>query len=69
MGMCWTKKSMFQRIECEYKQGKAYRYFTDAFISEVYYNNISDEPKYCYLKTKYLPSQRVLSNRMMYGFL
>ena len=42
---------MFQRIECEYKQGKAYRYFTDAFISEVYYNNISDEPKYCYLKT------------------
>ena len=38
---------------------KAHRYFTDNFISEVYYNNISDESKYCYLKTKCLPSQRV----------
>ena len=55
------KKSIVQRIECEYKQGKAYRYFTDNFISEVYYNNISDESEYCYLKTKCLPSQRVLS--------
>ena len=55
------KKSIVQRIECEYKQGKAYRYFTDNFISEVYYNNISDELKYCYLKTKCLPSQRVSS--------
>ena len=36
-------------------------YFTDNFISEVYYNNISDESGYCYLKTKCLPSQRVLS--------
>ena len=55
------KKNIVQRIECEYKQGKAYRYFTDSFISEVFYNNISDESKYCYLKTKCLPSQRVSS--------
>ena len=55
------KKNIVQRIECEYKQGKAYRYFTDNFISEVFYNNISDESKYCYLKTKCLPSQRVSS--------
>ena len=53
------KKSIVQRIECEYKPGKAYRYFTDNFISEVYYNNIGDESKYCYLKTKCLPSQWV----------
>ena len=58
---CVGKKSIVQRIECEYKQGKAYRYFTDNFISEVYYNNISDESKYCYLKTKCLSSQRVSS--------
>ena len=56
------KKSIVQRTECEYKQRKAYIYFTQNFISEVYYNNISDESKYFYLKTKGLPSQRVLSN-------
>ena len=59
--MCWTKENIVQRIECEYKQGKGYRYFTDNFICEVFYNNISDESKYCYLKTKCLPSQRVSS--------
>ena len=55
------KKNIVQRTECKYKQGKAYRYFTDNFISEVFYNNISDESKYCYLKIKCLPSQRVSS--------
>ena len=55
------KKSIIQRTECAYQQGKAYRYFTDNFISEAYYNNISDESKYYYLKTKWLPSQRVSS--------
>ena len=55
------KKSIVQGIECEYKQGKVYRYFNDNFISEVYYNNISGESKYCYLRTKCLPSQRVSS--------
>ena len=55
------KKSIIQRTEWEYKKGKSYRYFTDNFISEVYYNNISDESKHCYLKTKYLPSQRFSS--------
>ena len=58
---CIKQKSIVQRIKCDYKQGKGYRYFTDNFISEVYYNNISDESKYCYLKTKCLPSQRVSS--------
>ena len=46
-----NKKSIVQQTECEYKQGEAYRYFTDNFISEVCYNNIRDESKYCYLKT------------------
>ena len=55
------QKNIVQRIECEYKQGKTYRYFTDTSISEVFYINISDESKYCYLKTKCLPSQRVSS--------
>ena len=55
-GCVGQKRHRIQRIECEYMQGKAYRYFTDDFISEVYYNNISVESKYCYWKTKCLPS-------------
>ena len=58
---CVGRQKKHSSANCEYKQGKAYRYFTDNFISEVYYNNISDESKYCYLKTKCLPSQRVSS--------
>ena len=42
---CVGQKSIVQWIECEYKQGKANRYFTGNFISEVYYNDISDESK------------------------
>ena len=38
-GDALDKKSIVQRIECEYKQRKAYRYLTDNFISEVYDNN------------------------------
>ena len=55
------KKNIVQRTECEYKQGKAYRYFTGNFISEIFYYNISDESKYCYLKAKCLSSQWVSS--------
>ena len=50
------EKSVVQRIKCEYKQKEAYRHFTDNFIIEVYYNDISDESKYCNLKTKCLRS-------------
>ena len=61
-----NKKNIVQRVECEYKQGKAYRYFTDNFISEVFYNNTSDESKYCYLKTKCLPFQRIYFIKTLY---
>ena len=62
MGMYWTKRAcIVQRIECQYKQGKAYRYFTGNAVRDVYYNNICNESKYCYLKTKCLPSRQVSS--------
>ena len=51
MGMCWTK-DIVQRIECEYKEGKAYRYFTGNLICEFCYNNINDKSKYCYYEGK-----------------
>ena len=50
---------MIQRTECEYKQGKAYRYFTNNFVQEVFVNNVSEDSKYCILQTKFLPSQRI----------
>ena len=46
-------------LECEYTQGKAYRYFTNSFISEILYHNIDENSKFCLLKTKGVPSQRV----------
>ena len=57
------KKGIVKRTECQYKQGKAYRYFTNNFVSEVFINNLNSESKYCFLKTKYLPSQRVSSKQ------
>ena len=43
---------MIQRIECEYKQGKAYRYFTNQFIGEIHINNLDKRSRYCIMKTK-----------------
>ena len=54
-----NKKDLIQRIECEYKQVKAYRYFTNNFVQELPVNNISEDSKYCILQTKCLPSQRI----------
>ena len=51
--------NLIQRIECEYKQGKAYRYFTYNFVQEVFVNNVSEDGKYCILQTKCLPSQKI----------
>ena len=51
------KDHLTHRLECEYKQGKAYRYFTNSFISKTLYHNIDEKSKFCLLKTKCLPSQ------------
>ena len=50
---------LIHRLECEYKEGKAYRYFTDEFIKEISIHSISTMSDYCILKTKYTPSQRM----------
>ena len=39
------------RLEFEYKQGKAYRYFSNKFIGEIAFHYVSDESKFCILKT------------------
>ncbi|XP_047130217.2 uncharacterized protein LOC124810062 [Hydra vulgaris] len=53
------KRNLIERLESEYKQGKAYRYFSNSFIGEVMYNNINDSSLFCLFKTKCMPSQRV----------
>ena len=58
-----SRESLWQRLECEYKEGKAYRYYSNGFVGEVHINNITELSKYCYLKAKCVPSQRVSSKQ------
>ena len=53
------RENLLQRLECEYKEGKAYRYYANGFIGEVQSNMLDQNSKYCYFRTKCLPSQRV----------
>ena len=53
-----SKRGLIQRIECEYKQGKAYRYYTNSFIGEVLIH-LNGNSKFCLFRTKCVPSQRV----------
>ena len=45
----------------EYKEGKAYRYFTVGWVYEVFYHQIIEESPHCVLKCRVTPSQRVSS--------
>ena len=54
-----NKRDLIHRIESEYKQGKAYRYYSNNFIGEVFINNINTSSKFCLFRTKYVPSQGV----------
>ena len=53
------KTDLTNRLECEYKQGKAYIYFTNKFIGEILFHYVSYEAQFCILKTKCVPSQKV----------
>ena len=57
-----SRDNLWQRLECEYKEGKAYRYYSNGFIGEVFVNDVPDT-KYCIFKAKCLPSQRVNSKQ------
>ena len=49
---------LLHRMECEYKEGKAYRYFKCDFVKEIFYHDISKQSKICILKGRVTPSQR-----------
>ena len=44
-----SKQDLWQRVECEYKEGKAFRYFTNGFLGEVSINQISPLSKHSIL--------------------
>ena len=54
-----SSEDLIHRLECEYKEGKAYRYFTDEFVKDVYFHLISPSSPFCMIKTECTPSQRV----------
>ena len=56
-----TQPDFIKRLESEYKQGKAYRYFSCEFVREVYFNELNKEIPVCILKCKVIPSQRINS--------
>ena len=49
------------RLDREYKLGKAYRDFADNFVREIYYHNISEKSEYCILKCRVFLSRKVSS--------
>ena len=53
-----TQTDFIKHFESEYKQGKAYRYFSYEFVRENYINELNKETPVCILKCKIIPSQR-----------
>ena len=56
-----TSSELMKHLINEYKEGKAYRYFTCKWVKEVFYHVISDKSPYCILKCRVTPSQRISS--------
>ena len=54
-----TSTELMKHLVNEYKEGKAYRYFTCGWVKEVFYHPISENSAYCLLKCRVTPSQRI----------
>ncbi|XP_047124919.2 uncharacterized protein LOC124807246 [Hydra vulgaris] len=53
------QEKLCRKLESEYKEGKAYRYYLNNFIGEIFIHSVGCESIYCLFKTKCVPSQRV----------
>ena len=49
---------LLRRLECDYKEGKAYRYFKCDFVKETFYHKITDSSTVCFIKCRVTPSMR-----------
>ena len=56
-----TQPDFIRHLESEYKQGKAYQYFSCEVVREIYVNELSKETPVCVLKYKVIPSQHINS--------
>ena len=54
-----VKTDMTKRLISDYKEGKAYSYFTSKWLKEVFYHEISSSSIYCFLKSETTPSQSI----------
>lgn len=52
-------EELMKRLLNEYKEGKAYRYFTGDWVKEICYHNINSNSDKCVVKSKVTPSQAV----------
>ncbi|CAC5402625.1 unnamed protein product [Mytilus coruscus] len=52
-------KSLSDRLMKDYKEGKAYSYFTSGWLKEVCYHHIDNNSLYCFLKAECTASQRL----------
>lgn len=54
-----SRTELTQRLVNEYKEGKAYRYFSDDRVKEIFVHNIDSKNEKCIVKSKVTPSQCV----------
>ena len=54
-----SSSDLIKRLECEYKEGKSYRYFKCNFVKEIFYHHIMPTSNICILKCRVTPSQRI----------
>ncbi|KAL5021765.1 hypothetical protein ScPMuIL_000920 [Solemya velum] len=52
-------QELVSRLMNEYKEGKAYRYFTCDWVKEVHFHPIRDNSLFCVLKADVCPSQKI----------
>ncbi|XP_052261521.1 uncharacterized protein LOC127865652 [Dreissena polymorpha] len=60
---CSTPNEVVHRLLNEYKQGKAYRYFENGWVKEVYLHTLNESGDKCVLKTKVTPSMSINSKQ------
>ena len=59
MGTDTDTANMTDRLLSDYKDQKAYSYFSSRWLLEIFYHPISEGEEFCFLKTKCKPSQNI----------
>ena len=53
------RRDLRQRLMTDYKEGKAYSYFSSGWVQQVLYHEIEPTSPYCFLKSECTPSMRI----------